>query len=134
MPDGLLVLKRISLEFYSVLIGRFFPKKSLIIWLKYNEKSILLQFFQGWVFFNLFCLAERKLWLQRINVINKEMKLFEKEFYNLLNLTNLPQRDLQLNGGKLVQGVTVQEVTVWGLIGIGVIVRGELSWKLLVGE
>ena len=62
------------------------------------------------------------------------MKLFEKEFYNLLNLTNLPQRDLQLNGGKLVQGVTVREVTVWGLIGIGVIVRGELSWKLLVGE
>ena len=47
MPDGLLLLKRIFLEFYSVLIGRFCPKKSLVIWLKNNEKSILLQFFQG---------------------------------------------------------------------------------------
>ena len=31
--------------------------------------------------------------------MNKEIKPFKKEFYNLLNLTNLPQRDLQLNGG-----------------------------------
>ena len=74
MPDELLLLKRIFLEFYNVLIGRFCPKKYLvkgikahaifgwnnlnfaesfflanlqIIWLKNNEKSTLLQFFQG---------------------------------------------------------------------------------------
>ena len=86
MPDGLLLLKRIFLEFYSVLIGRFCPKKSLVIWLKNNEKSILLQFFQSWVFFNLlFFLSERKLRLRRLNVMNKEIKTFEKEFYNFLN-------------------------------------------------
>ena len=42
--------------------------------------------------------------LQRLNVINKETKHFEKEFYNSLNLTNLPQGDLQLNGGELSKG------------------------------
>ena len=72
MPDGLLLLKRIFLEFYGVLISQFCPQKVLvkgikahtifgwnnlnfaedlflanlqIIWLKNNEKSILLQFF-----------------------------------------------------------------------------------------
>ena len=112
MPDGLLLLKKIFLEVYSVLIGLFCRKKSLvkrikarlvnlqIIWLKNNEKSFFFcNFFKLTVFFNLFFLSERKSRLQRLNVINKEIKPFEKEFYNSLNLTNLPQRYLQLNGG-----------------------------------
>ena len=83
--------------------------------------------------------------LQRLNVINKEIKPFEKEFYNSLNLTNLPQGDLQLigggdcPGGKLAQGAIVR-----GAIGIGgncpggdclggnwhggVIILGAISW------
>ena len=57
----------------------------------------------------------------RLNVINKEIDLFEKEFHNSLNLTNFPQRDLQLNGvgivrGKLVQGAINWEVIFWAVI------------------
>ena len=96
--------------------------------------------------FNLICLSERKLRLQRLNVIDKEIKTFEKEFYNLLNLTNLPQGDLQLNrgggglsGGQLAQGAIVQGVVVWGVIAQGVIVQGGLSegrlaWTIVQGE
>ena len=54
------------------------------------------------VFFTLFCLLGRKLRLQRLNVKNKDIKHFEKEFYKSCNLTNLPRREgehLQLNGG-----------------------------------
>ena len=63
MPDGLLLLKKIFLEAYSVLIGLFCRKKSLvkrikarlvnlqIIWLKNNEKSFFLQFFQAYGIF-----------------------------------------------------------------------------------
>ena len=91
MPDGLLLLKKIFLEVYSVLIGLFCRKKCLvkrikarlvnlqIIWLKNNEKSFFFcNFFKLTVFFNLFFLSERKSRLQRLNVINKEIKPFEK--------------------------------------------------------
>ena len=54
--------------------------------------------------------------LQRLNVINKEIKPFEKEFYNSLNLTNLPQGDLQLNCGALAQRTIVQGVIAWRVI------------------
>ena len=74
MLDGLLLFKVILLEFYSILIGWFCPQKSLlkgikahaifgwnslnftedlflanlqIVWLKNNENSVLLQFFQS---------------------------------------------------------------------------------------
>ena len=40
------------------------------------------------------------------------MKPFEKEFYNLLSLTNLPQGDLQLNGGR--EGIVQGAIGTWG--------------------
>ena len=66
----------------------------------------------------------------RLNVINKEIDLFEKEFHNSLNLTNLLQRDLQLSGGgivreKLVQGAINWEVIVWPVIVRGAVRIGD---------
>ena len=69
------------------------------IWLKNNKNQFFCNFFKLRAFLNLFCLSERKLRLQRLNVISKETIPFEKEFYSSLNLANLPQGDLQLNGG-----------------------------------
>ena len=97
---------------------------------------------------------------QSLNVINKEIKPFEKEFYNSFKLTNLPQGDLQLNGGwncprgNWHRGLLSGGVIVWGVIVRGVIgtggncpggdclggnwhggnCQGELSWGLLVRE
>ena len=95
----------------------------------YNDSRItknqfFCNFFKVRVFFNLFCLSERKLRPQRLNVINKEIKPFEKEFHNSLNLNNFPQGGLQLNGGgnclgQLAQGTIVRGVIVQGAIGIG---------------
>ena len=63
MPDGLLLLKKIFLEVYSVLIGLFCRKKSLvkrikarlvnlqIIWLKNNEKSFFFPIFSSLRYF-----------------------------------------------------------------------------------
>ena len=63
MPDGLLLLKKIFLEVYSVLIGLFCRKKSLvkrikarlvnlqIIWLKNNEKSFFFAIFSSLRYF-----------------------------------------------------------------------------------
>ena len=62
----------------------------------------------------------------RLNVINKEIALFEKEFHNSLNLTNLPQRDLQLSGGGIVRGKLVQGAINWEVIVWAVIVRGAV--------
>ena len=63
--------------------------------------------------------------LQRLNVINKEIKPFEKEFYNSLNLTNLSQEDLQLNAGAegrggYCTGENCPGVIIWGAVDIGV--------------
>ena len=69
-----------------------------------TKNQFFYNFFKVRVFFNLFCLSDRKLRAQRLNVINKEIKPFEKEFYNSLNLTNIPQGDLQLNSGGIVRG------------------------------
>ena len=96
-------------------------------------------------FFTLSCLSEKKL---RLQVINKDIKPFQKEFYNSFNLTNLPRGNLQLNGGglpggqlalgaivrgQLVQGAITRVVIVSGQVAWGLIVRGDLSWGLLVG-
>ena len=62
--------------------------------------------------------------------MNKEIKPFKKEFYNLLNLTNLPQRDLQLNGGRgggIVRGKIGTGGNCPGVIVCGVIVRGGIT-------
>ena len=100
------------------------------------KNQFFCNFFNVKVFFNSFCLTERKLQLQRLNVINKEIKPFEKEFYNLLNLTNLPQGDLQLNGGDCpggnftgvnCLGGNYTGGIVWGAIGMGVNCSGGNS-------
>lgn len=84
----------------------------------------------------------------RLQVINKDIKPFQREFYNSFNLTNLPRGNLQLNGGdflednwhkgqlfggQLVQWAIIRVVIVWGQVAWGLIVRGELSRGLLVG-
>ena len=61
------------------------------------------------------------------------MKPFQKEFYNLLNLTDLPQGNLQLNRGEggdcprggrgLAQGPIVLGVIVWGAN-----TQGGIAW------
>ena len=53
----------------------------------------------------------------RLQVINKDIKPFQREFYNSFNLTNLPRGNLQLNGGGLPGGQLAQGAIVRGAIG-----------------
>ena len=48
------------------------------------KNQICCYFVEVRVFFTLLCLPERKLQLQRLNVINKDIKPFEKEFLTRL--------------------------------------------------
>ena len=98
MPDDLLLLKRIFLEFYSVSIDRFLVKgikarevfgwnnlnfAEDLFWLIYRQfdskltKISIAIFFKLRLFFNLFCLPERKLRPYRLNVINIDIKPLE---------------------------------------------------------
>ena len=96
-----------------------------------TKNQFFCNFVKARIFFNLFCLSERKLRLQRLNVINKENR-FKKVCYNSLNLTNLPPGDLQLNRGDCPRGNwhrlggIARWVIVRGAIGPGRIVRGVI--------
>ena len=66
------------------------------------------------MFFTLFCLSERKLQIHCLNDINKDIKPFEKEFYNAFNLANLPRGDLQFNGENCLGALGTGDNCPWG--------------------